>query len=39
MYMLNHTLADITFFYQKEPPEEVYRFLEIGKKIMGLNAE
>ena len=39
MYMLNHALADLSFFYEKETPEETFRFLEMCRKILGLQPE
>ena len=37
MFMVNHALADLAFFYQKEPPEETFRFLEVARKILGMH--
>lgn len=36
MQMVNHALADIAFFYLKEPPEEVFKFLEVAKRLLHL---
>ena len=36
MHMMNHSLADITFFYQRQPPEEIFKLLEIFKHILGI---